>query len=201
MTLKTDEQLIEELKSGHIHAVDILYTRYARKLYVFFDNMTHDENPEDFVHDVFIRIIEKIHTFNSKKASFRTWLFRIARNHYIDVYRRKKKITTISIDHDSMENDASDKKSGIIHTLADENQNIEEIFDRQYIKEAVRDCIDILENDEEKLSIMLYYMTGKVYREIGEIIGKSISMVKKRIVSAQNKLKVCLERKGIDSLQ
>ena len=68
-----------------------------------------------------------------------------------------------------------------------------------FIIEAVHDCIGELKNEEEKQAVVLYYVTGKVYREIGEIFGKSISMVKKRIMSGQMKIKRCLERKGIDS--
>ncbi|MFC1541910.1 RNA polymerase sigma factor, partial [Candidatus Latescibacterota bacterium] len=179
MTAKTDEQLMEELNGGSIQSVEELYTRYAAKLYVFFANITRVNNPEDMVHDVFVRVIENSHTFNSQKASFRTWVFRIARNHFIDIFRRKSKIKTISYDIGYFENDSDDKSKKIIDTVIDENQQIEQSFNARLVKEAVRDCIDKLENEEEKLVIVLYYLTGKVYREIGEIIGKSISMVKK----------------------
>ena len=67
------------------------------------------------------------------------------------------------------------------------------------IIEAVRGCIDELENEQEKHAIVLYYIVGKVDREIGEILGKSTSMAKHRVKSAQEKIKRCLERKGINS--
>ncbi|MBC8231364.1 hypothetical protein H8E77_17570 [bacterium] len=46
---------------------------------------------------------------------------------------------------------------------------------------------------------MLYYIDNKSYREIGRILGKSTSMARNRVKSAQEKVKQCLERKGIDS--
>jgi DNA-directed RNA polymerase specialized sigma24 family protein len=47
---------------------------------------------------------------------------------------------------------------------------------------------------------LLYYLGGKVYREIGQILGKSTSTAKNRIQSAQGQLKRCLEGKGVDSV-
>jgi DNA-directed RNA polymerase specialized sigma24 family protein len=46
---------------------------------------------------------------------------------------------------------------------------------------------------------LLYYLGGKVYREIGQVLGKSTSTAKNRIQSAQEQLKRCLEDKGIDA--
>ncbi len=76
---------------------------------------------------------------------------------------------------------------------------VEEALINASVIEAVRECIDELQNDQEKHAIVLYYMAEKVYREIGEILGKSTSMAKNRVRSAQDKVKRCLERKGVDS--
>jgi len=40
----TDEQLIEQLKSGETDAIDELYRRYALKLYAFCFSITHSTN-------------------------------------------------------------------------------------------------------------------------------------------------------------
>jgi RNA polymerase sigma factor (sigma-70 family) len=66
--------------------------------------------------------------------------------------------------------------------------------------EAVRDCINELKNKDERLAILLYYLGGKVYREIGEILGKSTSTAKNRVQSAQDQIKRCLEAKGVTSI-
>ena len=200
MNTMTDEQLMDRLKKGNINAVDELYNRYAKKMYAFYYNIMQSRNPEDLVHDVFVRVIENAHRFNPKKASFRTWLFRIARNRCIDLLRHDKKIKIISIEQESGQN--GDKKELDLqkNKFLDESQEVEKSFDKASVIKAVRDCINELENEDEKQAIVLYYIAGKVYREIGGIFGKSISMVKKRIMSAQMKVKRCLERKGIDSI-
>ena len=64
--------------------------------------------------------------------------------------------------------------------------------------QSVRACIDELDGNE-KQAIVLYYMGGKVYREIGQVLGRSTSMARNWVKSAQTKVKRCLEGKGIHS--
>ena len=68
------------------------------------------------------------------------------------------------------------------------------------VAEAVRDCLHELADDDERQAILLYYLGGKVCREIGEILGKSLSMGRNRVKSGPEKVRRCPEGKGIDSL-
>ena len=72
----------------------------------------------------------------------------------------------------------------------------EETMERTGLQKAVGECVDELRKDEEKQALFLYYFMDRVYREIGEVLGRSVSMVKKHITSALTQLKICLERKG-----
>lgn len=198
----TDEQLMEQLHQGQTDALDELYKRYARKLYAFCYNTTRSQNPqesEDLVQDVFVRVIKAAHTFNPKKASFRTWMFRIARNRCIDIIRRKEKIRFVPIEKRIERNDRKEELE-LKDALADQNENVERSVIRISVIEAVRDCINELENEDEKQAIVLYHLGAKVYREIGEILAKSTSMARNLVKSAQDKVKRCLERKGVNAI-
>ena len=184
LRIMTDEELIEQLQMGNPHSLDELYRRYSQKLCMFLRFSLQADNPEDIVHDVFMRVIEKGHRFNPKKASFKTWLFSIARNRCIDILRRQQKVKFLSME----ENINTEGKDAHLHL---EDMNAE-------VVKAVNECIGELQNRDEKQALVLYYSAGKVMREIGEIFGKSISMVKKLIMSAQEKIRKCLERKGFD---
>ena len=193
--MRTDEQLAEQLARGKTQALDELYRRYAKPLYAFSRSMGTRQEPEDVVHDVFMRVIERIDRFNPQRSSFRTWLYTIARNYCIDLLRRQGKFKAVSLEkplrphHEGKENTWRDM-------LADERENAEQLLARRSDIEAVRDCIQRVEPEEERQAIMLYYLIGKVYREIGEILGKSTSMAKNYVSSAQQKIKNCLEIKG-----
>jgi len=64
----TDEELMEQLKSGETDAIDELYARYAKKLYVFCSNTMCSEDASDIVHYVFMRVITMSRSFNAKKS-------------------------------------------------------------------------------------------------------------------------------------
>ncbi len=192
----TDEQLMEQLRSGETDAIDELYRRYARTLYAFCYSITRSEASEDLVHDVFMRVITAARRFNPGRASFRTWVFRIARNRCVDFVRRREKVKFTPLGSGAGQDD---QENSLEDTIMDDRVNVEEALINASLIEAVRECIDELQNDQEKHAIVLYYMAGKVYREIGEMLGKSTSMAKNRVKSAQEKVKRCLERKGFDS--
>jgi RNA polymerase sigma-70 factor (ECF subfamily) len=192
----TDEHLMEQLRSGETDAIDELYRRYARTLYAFCYSITRSEASEDLVHDVFMRVITAARRFNPRRASFRTWVFRIARNRCVDFVRRREKVKFTPLGSGAGQDD---QENSLEDTIMDDRVNVEEALINASLIEAVRECIDELQNDQEKHAIVLYYMAGKVYREIGEILGKSTSMAKNRVKSAQEKVKRCLERKGFDS--
>jgi RNA polymerase sigma-70 factor (ECF subfamily) len=143
-----------------------------------------------------MRVITAARRFNPGKASFRTWVFRIARNRCVDFARRRGKVKFTPLGSGAGQDD---QENSLEDTIMDDRANVEEALINASAIEAVRKCIDGLQNDQEKHAIVLYYMAGKVYREIGEIIGKSTSMAKNRVKSAQEKVKRCLERKGINS--
>ena len=201
MSRLTDEQLMERLQQGQTEALDELYRRYAHKLYVFCHNATRSADPqrsEDLVQDVFLRVIKAAHTYNPGLASFRTWVFGIARNRCIDVMRRRNRLRFIPL-AGRLRQDHTQQEPALEDVLADPGASAEEVLLRSSLVEAVRDCIGEIENQDERQAILLYHLADKVYREIGEILGKSTSMARNHVKAAQDRLRQCLERKGIHS--
>ena len=84
----TDDQLMAELRAGRPAALEELYQRYANKLHVYFAAGVRAAQPEDLVHDVFLRVVEAPEQYGPDRAPFRAWLFGIARHRGVDLLRR-----------------------------------------------------------------------------------------------------------------
>lgn len=202
MTRPSDEALVERLQQGDTDALDALYQRYSKKLYVFcaYTLPAHlSLDPQDAVQEVFLRVIKGAATFKPQKASFRTWLFRIARNHCFDLMRRQRRFKFIPIGRGPKTGDELERTVPE-EALVDPQTDLEKSAVQGALMEALRDCIEKLDKKDEKQAIILYYLGDKVYREIGEILGESTSMARNRVRAAQEKVKECLEHRGFHAV-
>lgn len=79
-------------------AADRLVRAYYDEIYIYvYRQIGERENALDLTQEIFIAMLHSIDNFDRNKASFRTWLYRIATNKIID-YRRKYNPPTIDID-------------------------------------------------------------------------------------------------------
>lgn len=69
-----------------------LYERHAMAIYRYCFNQTRDADvANDLTAQIFIRAIERLHQYRPRQgATFRSWLFAIARNIVVDHWRRKR---------------------------------------------------------------------------------------------------------------
>src|ERR671926_293995 len=83
--------LLKSLQSARSEdTMRALYRTYGGELYGFALSYLGDRgHAEELVQDVFTRVWRHAHSFDPDKASFRTWLYGIARNAIIDLKRRQ----------------------------------------------------------------------------------------------------------------
>ena len=85
---RSDEEIAIACGKSSLQEFDHLYTRYNRQIYAFVSRRTSDRAvAEDLTSMIFLKALEHIRSFSPRKGSFRTWLYRIARNVLIDSYR------------------------------------------------------------------------------------------------------------------
>ena len=87
----TDEALMKKLIGGDKRAFDEIYSRYAAPLLSYFMRMLwrDREKAEDFVHDLFAKIIKNPAYFDPER-SFKTWVFTVANNMCKNEYKKKE---------------------------------------------------------------------------------------------------------------
>lgn len=87
--MEEDIRLIRRIqKTGNRSAADQLIRKYFDEIYAYVYKQTSDKQTAmDLTQIIFIAMLQSIGNYDANKASFRTWLYRIATNKIIDYYR------------------------------------------------------------------------------------------------------------------
>jgi RNA polymerase sigma-70 factor (ECF subfamily) len=96
MSAVTDN-LVERAKQGDQHAFDAIFAQYQSRLLPFCAKyLLQTEDQEDAVAETFRRAYHYIATFDAR-ASFATWLYRIAHNVCLDILKQRGKLPQESL--------------------------------------------------------------------------------------------------------
>lgn len=96
--MKTDLELIQDVKSGKKKSFEELVLRHERFLIKVVVRMTRDlDAAEDVVQDSFIKAYKRLHLFEGR-ASFRSWLYQIALNTARNRFRKTSR-ETVGTEH------------------------------------------------------------------------------------------------------
>src|ERR1043166_3690500 len=87
----TDATYVAKARSGDADAFRVLVERHSRALFRLAFRMTgNEQDAEDVVQESFLRAYRQLGKFD-ERASFGTWLYRIATNCSLDLVRSKKR--------------------------------------------------------------------------------------------------------------
>lgn len=134
-------------------------------------NSAHDA--EDIAADVFLKVYEKLDSFDESKASVSTWIYTITRNTLTDWFRTRRAFAEIP----------ETQEDGF--SVEDEICNAEML-------EKLAAALESLEERERSIIILRFY-SGKTLKEISEQMGLSYAYVKVLQNKAYDKLKNYLE--------
>lgn len=136
-----------------------LYNLYIDQIFRFvMKRVGHRETSEDIVSDVFRKVFLHLKDYNPKKASFRTWLYRIATNTLVDYYRvhrNKNKPSVVDLEE-------------VAH-LASGNPSPHEMVLDDDQKTTVQNCLGQLQETHQKV-LHLKYIEGFGNQEIAEML-------------------------------
>ncbi len=162
---KSDNEIIELYKNGEKEALKYLIERYASPIFNFVAHLTNRNDAPDIVQDIFIKTWKNIKRYDSKKASFKTWIFTITRNSVTDFWRKKKNILFTEIEESFSEN------------IPDENLLPDEVLQKLEDAELLNKTLEKLRPDYREV-LVLYYQEEMTFEEIGGILSKPTNTVK-----------------------
>jgi RNA polymerase sigma-70 factor, ECF subfamily len=162
-----DIDLIKEYLNGNQESFRLLINRYLPLIYNFAARFTIND-ASDISQDVFIKVWKNIKNFDSSKASFKTWIFQIARNTIIDHLRKKKSIVF---------SDLEDKDDSWIENVSDNAILQDEIAQKLEDKEFLNKLLDKISPLYREV-LVLYYQEDMTFNEIGIVLNKPLNTVK-----------------------
>ena len=175
---ETDEEIILSYKNGDGEVFKKLIDRYSAPLYNFAARLAGRNNAPDIVQEIFIKVWKNLNRFDKNKASFKTWIFTIAKNATTDFLRKKKSLlfsdlnnpTRSDLDDNSFEENIPDED-----LLPDETlQKLEEkTADEKFLNDLLAKLRPIYQE-----ILALHYQEEMTFEEIGKVLAKPLNTVK-----------------------
>lgn len=139
--------------------IDEIYAQYYDKVLGYINRKIGNLTvAEDLCSDVFLKVVEKLDTFDETKASLSTWLYTIARNRVTDYFRTRRVFDEVP------------------ETLSAEG-SVEDSLLNSELLETLAAALEDMEERQRDIIILRYY-SGLSLKEIAERLRISYAYVK-----------------------
>jgi len=185
----SNRELMVAYQQGDPEAFATLYDRHSRALVNYFYKMCYDRAlAEDLMQETWLRLIRSRARYEPK-ASFRTYLFTVATNLYIDRHRSQKAAPkTVSADLPVREEGAT-----VGDLIESRERAAGEVVDTLEAAALVQEALLRLPEGQRQV-FLLAEAQGLKYREISEILGVPVGTIKSRMNAAITQLRGMLGR-------
>ena len=183
--MNDDTQLIQDAVAGDRKAFEMIIRRYEQPLVNYLARTLSDrETALDFAQDIFLKAYASLASYRHG-YKFSTWLFKIASNHVID-YWRKKKITAMSLDQPP-----GDDGSPTIQ-IPDRTECVARAFELAELRSRIEQALSKIPEAFRELFV-LRHVNEFSYEEIADIKGLPVGTVKNRVFQAKELVRRQLE--------
>ena len=179
--MEEERQWTEEVLSGNKQAYAKIINKYKNPLYATILRMTgNQQDAVDLVQESFIKIYRQLGKFDGK-GSFSSWMYRVAINHCMDEFRKKRfKMEQV----ETREDDVKDfHHPEVIFLKKEKNRQLEKLIGGL--------------PEDERMILLLRYVNEQSYSEISESMSLSLANVRNKLHRAKKKLRETIkEEKG-----
>lgn len=176
----SDEQLMQAYAAGDADAFERLYQRMRKPLFGFLLRGLRDRGmAEECFQDVWMRVIDARGRYQAS-ARFSTWMFQIAHNRMVDMWRRQRPNSSLD-----------DLPEGQMQASMSTVDTPEQEVDRFQSQRRLRDALSALPA-EQCVALTLRLEQSLSLEEIGEVTGVGRETVKSRLRYAMDKLRQLL---------
>jgi RNA polymerase sigma-70 factor (ECF subfamily) len=179
-----DQEIVRRLKQRDTSAMAELYDKYGGLLYsVILRSVNNQATAEDLVQETFLRIWNRIQTFDTERGRLEGWIVTIARNRAIDYLRSLR----------SQPGECSTTLEDLEHSSLFVTRETE--ADRLTRRNAVGRALERL-SEEQREVLELTHFQGLTQTEIAEKLHKPLGTVKSLVRSALKVLRTSVVEAG-----
>ncbi len=176
------ELLVAYKETGDMNLLSTLYQRYMDLVFgVCLKYFKDPERSKDAVMDIFNELHSKLRVHDVE--NFKGWLHVLTRNYCLMQLRSPRNMKTTEFSGNFMYSEQNTHLNG-------------EALEKEENFKKLEQCIDTLA-EEQKRSVMLFYLENKCYNEIAELTGYDWNKVRSYIQNGKRNLKICMEEKQI----
>jgi RNA polymerase sigma-70 factor, ECF subfamily len=178
----SDHEIVTRIYNGEKELYRNIMERYGSLVFHVVRKYEKDDHMvREMAHEIFLKAWERLESWKGNSA-FSSWLFRLAQNHCIDRYRRKKQ-------HDQLFADMPEDHSAVM-TASNPSPDDGLLHNEQASR--LRKALDKIK-EEYALPLLMKYRDGMSYESISEALDVPIGALKVRVHRARKELKTQLE--------
>jgi RNA polymerase sigma-70 factor, ECF subfamily len=186
--MQDDKEIIRRTLAGEKDTFEMIIKKYQSPVFNYIARAVGDyQMSMEFTQDIFVKTYSSLSSYNPH-YKFKTWLFKIASNYLID-YWRKKKISTLSVDHPVYEGDESPSIQ-----LESNELGIEAQFELDEMREKIEAVLKKIPPELRELFIWRH-INGLSYKEMAQIKDIPLGTIKNRVFQAKELIRSHLEGK------
>lgn len=183
-TTAPDEELMIRYREGDVRAFAELYGRHRLGLYRF---IAWRSPRQDWVDEVVQDSWANLHQARSRyrpDASFRTYLYLIARNRLLDLVRQHQDILATDLGSGTDGRATFDVMADAAHDGSTPEAALDQRQQAGRLHAAINDL-----PPEQKEALVLQQFSGMSLEEVSQVVGASVETVKSRLRYAMRKLR------------
>jgi RNA polymerase sigma factor (sigma-70 family) len=176
----TDAELLDRYRTdGNTEWMGILLERYTLLLLgLCLKYLKNETEARDAVQQIFLKVLTEAGKY--KIDYFKSWLYMVAKNHCLMKLREKGARMHKELTDHPAEPEETDRQALLEHEMT---------YD--LLEEALNEL-----GEEQRQSVILFYLKKNSYQQIAEKTGYSLLQVKSYIQNGKRNLRILLERKA-----
>lgn len=184
-----EKDFIQRLKKKDRAAFEQLVQKYKNSLLnVCYGYLKDEEDAEDLTQEVFLEVYKTISDFR-EESSLYTWLYRVAVSRSLDELKKRGALKRAAFFEKRVRSDAADLE---ISQTPSDFQTPEENLHQKQQQKFIQDCLNELP-ETQRTAFVLSQQDGVSYKEIADIMDKSVSSIESLVHRSKHSLRKIME--------